>query len=218
MQVRAGGLAPIERWLVTVLVLAAGVFIALTVAVTSASFSAADSRAFRIADQLRAPWLEHVARSITTLGLFAVVAPIVLVGAVFLGRRHHPRRACALVAGVVLTTVSVWITKAVVDRPRPPGPLVQTTGQSFPSGHAANAVGWVALGIALTVVIPNRAARICAVAAGVLVATLVGLSRIYLRAHYLSDVLAGEALATAVYAACSIAVLRWKPGRERTAS
>ena len=42
-----------------------------------------------------------------------------------------------------------------------------------------------------------------------LLAVLVGLSRIYLRAHYASDVLAGEALAVAMYAlAALVAVVR----------
>ena len=115
-----------------------------------------------------------------------------------------------MVGGVALTWLSVWITKAAVDRPRPPAPLVHTAGQSFPSGHAANAVGWLALAIALSAVIPTRAGRIAAIACGALLTALVGLSRIYLRAHYLSDVLAGEALATAMYAATSIIALTWR--------
>ena len=181
----------------------------------SGSSPAGDSHAFRIAAQLRAPWLDHVARVVTTLGLFAVVAPVVLIGAALLIRRHHRARACALVAGAALTSVAVWITKAAVDRPRPPASLVHTTGQSFPSGHAANSVGWLALAIALSVLIPSRGPRVIAIAGGALIATLVGLSRIYLRAHYLSDVLAGEALATAIYAAASIAALSWPLHRER---
>ncbi len=177
---------------------------------TSSSPLAPDSQAFHIAAQLRAPWLNHVARLITTLGLLVVVAPVMLVGAALLTRWRHRRRALALVAGVALTWLSVWITKTAVDRPRPPAPLVHTAGQSFPSGHAANAVGWLALAIALSAVIPARAGRIAAIACGALLTALVGLSRIYLRAHYLSDVLAGEALATAMYAATSIIALTWR--------
>jgi undecaprenyl-diphosphatase len=63
---------------------------------------------------------------------------------------------------------------------------VQASGQSYPSAHAANSIGWLALAIALTVVIPTRARRTAAIAAGSLLAALVGLSRIYLRAHYAS--------------------------------
>ena len=57
---------------------------------------------------------------------------------------------------------------------------------------------------------PKRIGRIAAVAAGALLTVLVGLSRIYLRAHYASDVLAGEALATAMYALATIGTLAWQ--------
>jgi undecaprenyl-diphosphatase len=108
----------------------------------------------------------------------------------------------------------VWITKAVIARPRPPAPLVHTSGESYPSAHAANSIGWLALAIALAVVIPTRSARIAAVSAGALLAVLVGLSRIYLRAHYASDVFAGEALAVAMYALAAIAAVVWQAHRD----
>jgi undecaprenyl-diphosphatase len=67
-------------------------------------------------------------------------------------------------------------------------------------------------------VIPARGARIAAIAAGALLAVLVGLSRIYLRAHYASDVLAGEALAVATYALATIGVVTWQSSRESALS
>jgi undecaprenyl-diphosphatase len=197
------------RRLVVVLVVALIIFIALTIVVTSSSSLAIDAWAFRVADHVRAPWLDHFARLITTLGLLVVVGPVVLVAGVLLIRWHRRGRAFALVGGAALTWLTVWITKALVDRPRPAAPLVHTTGQSFPSAHAANATGWLALAIALSVMVPARAARFAAVACGALLSGLVGLSRIYLRAHYLSDVLAGEALGTAMYAAAAIIAMTW---------
>jgi len=175
------------------------VFAALTVAVTSQPSLALDSQAFEAADDLRAPWLDTAARIVTKFGLIAIVGSAVLLAAVLLFRRRHAVRAAALVLGAALAWVSVWITKRVVDRPRPPNPLVHTSGASYPSAHAANSIGWLAIAIALTVVIPSRGARIAAVTAGALLAVLVGLSRIYLCTHYASDVLAGESLAVAMY-------------------
>ena len=129
--------------------------------------------------------------------------------------RHRDRvRAAALVVGAALAWISVWIVKSVVDRPRPPYPLVRTSGQSYPSAHAANSVGWLALAIALTIVIPTRGGRIAGITAGALLAVLVGLSRIYLRAHYASDVLAGEALAVAMYALATIGAVTWQSRRD----
>jgi undecaprenyl-diphosphatase len=193
--------------LVAVAVAAIAVFVALTVAVTTSSSLALDSSAFEIADDLRAPWLDAAAKVVTKLGLIAIVGSAVLLGAVLLVKRRHRVRAAALVAGAGLAWIGVWITKSIVDRPRPPGALVHTSGESYPSAHAANSVGWLALAIALTVAIPAEGARIAAIVAGALVAVLVGLSRIYLRAHYASDVIGGEALATAVYALVAIAAL-----------
>jgi membrane-associated phospholipid phosphatase len=199
---------------VAVAVAAIAVFVALTVAVTTDPSIGFDSRAFETADDLRAPWLDTAAKIVTKLGLIAVVGSALLLAAGLMVRRRHRIRAAALVAGGALAWVSVWITKTLVDRPRPPHPLVHTSGQSYPSAHAANSVGWLALAIALTVVIPNRAARVAAVAAGALLAVLVGLSRIYLRAHYASDVLAGESLAIAMYALAAIAALAWRAHRD----
>jgi undecaprenyl-diphosphatase len=108
----------------------------------------------------------------------------------------------------------VWITKTLVDRPRPPHPLVHASGQSYPSAHAANSVGWLALAIALTAVIPHRAARVVAATADALLAVLLGLSRIYLRAHYASDVLGGESLAVTMCALAAIAAFTWQARRD----
>ena len=204
-------------WLmVGVAVTATVVFVALTVIVVSSSPLAFDSRAFQIANDLRARWLDRGARVVTTLGLLAIVGPVVLVGAAVLHRRGHGARAAALLLGAGLAWISVWITKLAVARARPPAPLVHTTGHSYPSAHAANSVGWLALAIAVTVLIPTRSVRAAAVATGALLAALVGLSRVYLRAHYATDVLAGEALAVAGYALAAIVALACNSRRRLT--
>ena len=207
MSVRRGS---VPWLLVVVAVTAIAVFVALTIAVTGSSSLAFDSRAFEIAEDVRAPWLDAAARVVTTLGLIAIVGSAVLVGAAVVIKHHDRARAGAVVVGAALVWISVWIVKSVVDRSRPPDPLVHTSGQSYPSAHAANSVGWLALAIALTVVIPTRAGRIAAITSGALLAVFVGLSRIYLRAHYASDVLAGEALAVAMYALATIGAVAWQ--------
>ena len=211
------GRRPVPPALIAIGVTAAAAFVVLTVIVTANSSLAFDSRAFAAASDLRAPWLTTVARIITTLGLIAVVGPALAVGAALLIARNDRRRAGALVAGGALTWVTVWITKSLVDRPRPPQPLVHTAGQSYPSAHAANSVGWLALAIALAAVIPARGLRIVVIAAGALVAVLVGLSRIYLRAHFTSDVIAAYALAVAMYSLATI-VMTGRPPRSRSTS
>ncbi len=200
---------PASRLLAVVAAVAVAVFVALTIVVTTSAPLGVDEHAFRIAHDVRAPWLDHVARAVTTLGLIVVVAPVLLACAALLIGRGERVRAAALIAGVAVTWISVWIVKAAVDRPRPPAPLVHTTGQSYPSGHAANSVGWLALAIGIAVLIPTRGGRITALIAGFVLAALIGLTRVYLRAHYASDVVAGEALAAAIYALAAISSVAW---------
>jgi membrane-associated phospholipid phosphatase len=194
----------LQRVLTAIAVIGAALFIALTIAVTSSHSLAIDTRAFSAARDLRTPWLTHAARIITVFGVIAIVGPALLIGGALLTRSGRRMHAAALVSGGALTWLLVWIIKAAVDRPRPPAPLINTTGQSFPSGHAANSVGWLALGIAVAVLIPTRGGRVAAITIGAALTILIGLSRIYLRAHFASDVLAGEALAAAVYATAAL--------------
>src|SRR5205814_287218 len=84
--------------------------------------------------------------------------------------------------------------KAVVDRPRPPDPLIGTSGASFPSGHAiAGAVTAFGLVVALLHATPRRWIAI-GLAAGF--AGLMALSRTYLAAHWLTDTIAGVCIGT----------------------
>ena len=84
--------------------------------------------------------------------------------------------------------------KGIYDRPRSPGSLVVTTGTSFPSGHAvAASVTVIAAVIAL---LPPGRRRAWWVLAAVAFSILMGLSRAYLGAHWLSDAVAGILLGT----------------------
>lgn len=201
----------LERLTITVALVSAAIFITLTVLVTSSGSLGFDRAAFTAAHDLRATWLDHVTKVITQLGLIVFVAPAVLLAAAVLVRGGRRARAVALLIGAGAAWVAVWITKWAVDRPRPPAPLVHTAGPSFPSGHAGNSVGWFALALALAAVLRARGARVAIMTAGALLALVIGLSRIYLRAHYASDVIAGEAIAVPMYALAALAVARASP-------
>ena len=84
--------------------------------------------------------------------------------------------------------------KALVDRPRPAGSLVAVTGQSMPSGHVLTA-GVTAIALALILTRPGRS-RLLAIVAVAAWSILVALSRTYLSAHWLTDVLASLLLGT----------------------
>lgn len=151
-------------------------------------------------------WVVDVAKVVTWLGSFAFVAAVVLVSAVWLTWRRRIMEAGVLLCGMVLTYAAVNITKAATDMPRPPDPLVSVDGSSFPSAHAAYSVALVAVAVALTRTAgATRSALIVVIA--IALAAVIGATRIYLRVHYLSDVLAGYGLAVTIFAVCTIVAL-----------
>ena len=117
-----------------------------------------------------------------------------LIGIGLLAWRRRPYELSVLLFGTLLTYAGVHITKDAVDRPRPAGSLVETLGSSFPSGHAAYSTIYVALGVIAARVLPGFVSQAALVVVTVVVAAAIGATRVYLGAHYYSDVVAGWAL------------------------
>lgn len=167
-----------------------------------------DNTAIELAEHLRATWLTDFAKTFTHLGSLAVVGPLAFVAAALLIARRRWAEFGVLVAGMVLIYAGVHELKALVDRPRPSGPLVGASGSSFPSAHAAYSTFYVWL--AVTVVMrlrPGMARGAAVVATGIALTALVGLSRVYLGVHYLSDVSSGWALGLASFSLCAAVAL-----------
>jgi undecaprenyl-diphosphatase len=163
--------------------------------------------ALRVTDDLRNGTLTSFAKGLTHLGSSIVVGPVVAIATFALLWRRRAGAAAALALGALITWAAVNIAKPAVDRPRPAGGLVHTAGESFPSGHAAYAVAWIAVAVMLTRTVPGPARTTLLVGAAIVLAVAVGLTRVYLRVHYLSDVVAGAGLAAAVFALCAMAAL-----------
>jgi undecaprenyl-diphosphatase len=165
-----------------------------------------DVEALRLADRLRTGVAVDVAKVVTALGSLAVVAPVVAVTSVWLAIRQRIAEGSALVAGLALTVVAVHVAKVASDRPRPLQPLVDTMGMAYPSGHAAYSVAYVAVAVVL-VRVRGVVGRVSAVTIALVLAAAIGASRVYLRAHYLSDVIGGWALGAAIFALCGMLAL-----------
>jgi membrane protein DedA with SNARE-associated domain/membrane-associated phospholipid phosphatase len=157
-----------------------------------------DTDLIDLADRLRNDMLVDVAKVVTSLGAFPTAATLVVITAVMLVMRKRYAEAIVLVLGLTLIYVGVNVTKSALVRPRPGGALVATSGYAYPSGHAAYATAWIAVAVALT-------RRLRLVTSGVLVfialaiAMVVGLSRIYLSAHWWSDVAGGWGLGAGIF-------------------
>jgi len=166
-----------------------------------------DRRGLRWAQALEAPWLTHVAKVLTDLGILPVAGGVLVVTALVLLRRRHRLEGLALLGGLALTFAAVHVTKGAVGRERPPDRLVAASGSAYPSGHAAYSVCWVAVAVALRHAVSQLGARAGLLVAGVAIALVVGLTRIYLRVHWFSDVAGGWALGATCFALAGIVAL-----------
>jgi undecaprenyl-diphosphatase len=141
-----------------------------------------------------------VFRAVSHIGDPAVLLLIALVAGLLLARRLSPVAAAAPAAALLAASVTETVAKQVIGRSRPPvtAHLLTETDPSFPSGHTTGTAA-ILLAIALVAspLLATRAARIAAVASAGLIALLVGLARMFLGVHWLTDVVAGWFLGTA---------------------
>jgi membrane-associated phospholipid phosphatase len=165
-----------------------------------------DNELLDLADETRTVALVDVAKVVTELGAFPTVAALVLATSVLLAIRRRPAELFVLVVGFGLIFLAVQAAKAGVDRPRPPDGLVRTQGDAYPSGHAAYSTAWVAVGLMLTRRL-GLVGHAALVAGGVAVAAVVGGSRVYLHAHWWSDVAGGWGLGVGIFGGLGVIVM-----------
>ena len=158
-----------------------------------------DNTALDIARDLESGLLTALAQVLRVIGSLWFVGLCTVATCVFLLARRRSTEAVALAAGLAITEISMQIIKRAVDRPRPADGIYDADGFSYPSGHAALSVTFVAIGVLLARRLPTR---IALVVIGVSLAAAIGLSRVYLRVHYLSDGGGGWALGLAAFAIC----------------
>jgi undecaprenyl-diphosphatase len=154
------------------------------------------------------PWGVEVVRDLTSLGGPGVLMLVVLlvVGYLVISRRW---RSALLVASATVTGLLVCgALKGLYDRPRPDLAVAPYAGgtDSFPSGHALMAtVVYLTLASQVMRLLHLRRDKICCALVAVLMAGLVGISRVLLGVHHPSDVIAGWALGAVWATACWLA-------------
>lgn len=146
---------------------------------------------FHLFREIRNIKTDTILIGITLLGQKQVILPaILLVSAwVMLCKRWHT--AIHILILTILTSGSVYILKHLLKNPRPWGIHSNMGTYSMPSGHAALATA-IYMGLAFLIASSLPAAkRKYIYAMGILLALLVGISRLYLGAHWFTDVLSG---------------------------
>lgn len=165
----------------------------------------------------RSPGLVSVLEVISFLGKPIWLCAIVGAAALLLLRRRLYRLVGFLVASGVGGGAVDSVLKLAVDRPRPDlaGPVAEAFGKSFPSGHAMMSL--VVYGGLLLVFLPvvHRRWRVTVVACVTALVAAIGLSRLALGVHFVSDVVAGWVMGLAWLAASVAAFSIWRQERGR---
>lgn len=153
------------------------------------------------------PGMTKIMLLISTLGQKAVLLPLGATVFIYLLATRHGRTALHWLALVILITVIAYTCKHLYYNPRPPGLLNGPINSSYPSGHVSLSVAFYGfIGFLLGRRMPEwRQAIYWTVA---VICSLVVLSRLYLGAHWLTDVVGGALLAGAVLSGVIIAYRR----------
>src|SRR5579863_2112437 len=137
-----------------------------------------------------------VVKAVTWLGSDGVLWAVVGVAALVLAIRRRWRLAVYLLVTAAGALVLDPVLKSLVGRLRPvvAHPIAHGTGDSFPSGHSLGSI--VCYGAILLVFLPAARGRwrVAFVTVTVTLIALIGISRILLGVHFLSDVIGGWAI------------------------
>jgi undecaprenyl-diphosphatase len=136
--------------------------------------------------------LDGLMNAFTTIGSSWVIPPLFVAALVLLGRTRRFGAAAFLSLAALGGVAIEWIMKLFFARPRPQLAWAHVQPDySFPSGHTMNStVFYLAVALILWSVFGRRIGLL-AITIAAAIAIAVGISRIYLGYHYLTDVLGG---------------------------
>ncbi len=167
----------------------------------------------------RTPAMTWVMAAVSTVGNTVGMALLALLGALVLWRLRRGAEAAVVVIAALGASLLVTGFKNLYDRARPPvaEQLTMQSNGALPSGHSLGSM--VVLGVlaAVVVVLVQRPAlQALAVLAAVAGIVTIGISRLYLGVHWMTDVLTGWMLGGAWLAICVTALVLLDHGRSRT--
>jgi membrane-associated phospholipid phosphatase len=184
-----------RRALVVAVVLlgaAAAVGVLVAVPTTLRLVQHVDDATWRLAGRVRNPPTTAVAKLLSVLGGVAVNWTLRVAAGLLLAVQRRWLQLLAFALAVGSSEALIGPLKAAYARPRPGDSLIGTSGASFPSGHAV-AAAVTAVGLVVVLLPPGRARWRWEIRA-IVFAFAMAMSRVYLRAHWLSDVVAGGLL------------------------
>lgn len=149
-------------------------------------------------------WVEQAARVVAELFRTLPVVGYTLVAVALLAWKGHHRPAAWIAAVTAASLAVTWTMKPLFDRDRPDYAHMHLTDGAFPSGHASGVATLAGCVMVLaTVFLRRRSHRRLVAWAAIAVALLVGLDRLLLGVHGITDVVAGYAISVSVLCAAT---------------
>lgn len=189
----------------------AAVFLAVTAATMSAVLAGAthqlDDALLQRFQEIRTQRVDILVEQLTALGN-VVTLVAVSVGLILLLRyllNATDRTTVFIIACLLGARLVHVLLRTIVDRPRPESvaTLFAVDSSSFPSGHSMmSMVVYLTFALLFAEHIAERRHRNALITLAVLLATAIGLSRLYLGVHYASDVVGGLSAGLCWVCAC----------------
>lgn len=189
--------------------------------VTSARLTVVDDRVSAWVESHRTAPLTTIMLVISHLHATVSVTIITLAVCAYWWLKRRRYSVLTLLVAVFGGMLLNFLLKNLFLRPRPhlKSPLLTLTGYGFPSGHTmAATVLYVTLCVFVLSRLSARHWQLVAIVISALMIALVGFSRIYLGAHYLSDVLGAiaEGLAWVAFCVMTVEMMRHFQDRNRS--
>lgn len=160
--------------------------------------------------KLRSPSLTNFMKVITKFSdTISIIILAVILTSLFLYKWKDKNIAKIIPCSIAMVASINQLLKFIFQRERPNGyRLIEMTGYSFPSGHAMISMAFYGLLIyIIQKKVKNKPLRLILIIINIAIIILVGISRIYLGVHYLSDVITGY-LISLIYLVLFIKMLK----------
>jgi undecaprenyl-diphosphatase len=182
-----------SRTRLAVFIWACAAALTLTVAAFFGRYPPGDLEISRAVQSVDFAGLRHLSEVLYTTGVYPWFYVLWLCAAAVLFLLRHRLMASFMLLGMLAHNFT-FVIKIVVERPRPSPLLVDVVrvsdSFSFPSGHVVGAVlFWGLIAVAAEQVLQARNARLVVRAGCVAMVAAMGFQRVYVGAHWPSDVL-----------------------------
>lgn len=141
---------------------------------------------------IQTPTANFVFNAITQIGSPGILSLIAIIVSIILALNKKWYYFILMIIGMTGGQIIKSVLKNLIERPRPENTIIEVSSYSFPSGHAViSLIFFTLLAYSFRNKIKNKKTRYAFIFLSGLSFLLIGSSRIYLNAHWISDVLAG---------------------------